>query len=143
MTMQGYDNWKLDSPDYLSDPDPPEEVIGGEQGIFAWQTFCQTQKQNNAADWAWQACKKGPFTAPATRLIFWLEFIQAKLRKLPDPLRFAGRNCGDWVDQGYLDACDEVEATWREEFPYYSAKCIQEDDYSINLYLSEIFIEEE
>lgn len=141
--MQGYDTWKLDSPDYLSDSDPAEEAIGGEHGIFAWQTFCQTQSQNNAAGWAWEACKRGPFTTPVTRLIFRLEFIQAKLRNLRDPLRSAGLNCGDWVDQFYLDACAEVQATWRDEFPYYSVKCIQDDDYSINLHLSEIFLDEE
>ena len=141
--MQGYDNWKLDSPEYLSDPDPSEEVIGGEQGVFAWQTFCQTQRQNNVADEAWRICKKGPFTRPITRLIFRLEFIQAKLRNLYGPLRVAGRNCGDWVDQAYLDACDEVGATWREELPYHSVKAIQDEDFSINLRLSEIFSHEE
>ena len=141
--IQGYDNWKLDSPECLSEPDSPEEVVGGERGPFAWQIFCQTQRQNNVADWAWKTCKKGPFTTPVTRLIFRLEFIQAKLRKLYGPLRVAGRNCSDWVDQGYLDACAEVEATWREDFPYYSAKCIQDDDYSIGLCLSEIFLDVE
>ena len=141
--IQGYDTWKLDSPDYLSDPDPSEEVIRGEQGIFAWQAFCQTQRQNNVAHEAWQICKKGPFTRPITRLIFRLEFIQAKLRKLYGPLRVAGLNCTDWVDQAYLDACDEVEATWREELPYYSLKSIQDEDFSINLHLSEIFTEEQ
>jgi hypothetical protein len=141
--MQGYDNWKLDSPEYLSDPDPSEEVVRGEQGWFAWQTFCQTQQQNNVADEAWQTCRKGPFTRPITRLIFRLEFIQAKLRKLYGPLRAAGLNCSDWVDQAYLDACEEVEATWREELPYYSAKCIQDEDFSINRHLSEIFSHEE
>ena len=141
--MQGYDNWKLDSPEYLSDPDPSEEVIRGEQGVFAWQTFCQTQRQNNVADWAWKACKKGPFTTPVTRLIFRLEFIQAKLRELHDPLRVAGRNCCDWVDQAYLDACFEVQNTWEDAFPYYSVKCIQDDDCAISLHLSEIFSHEE
>jgi hypothetical protein len=141
--MQGYDNWKLDSPDYLSDPDPPEEVVGGERGIFAWQTFCQSQRQNNVADWAWKACKKGPFTTPVARLIFRLEFIQARLRELHDPLRVAGRNCCDWVDQLYLDACSEVQNTWENAFPYHSVKCIQDDDCTINLHLSEIFSHEE
>ncbi len=141
--MQSYDSWKLDSPECLSEPDPPEEAVGGEHGIFAWQVFCKTQSQNNVADWAWQACRKGPFTTPLARLSFRLELIQAKLRKLYDPRRVAGRNCGDCVDQGYLDACAEVEATWVEDFPYYSARCIQDDDCSIGLRLSEIFSHEE
>ena len=143
MMIQGYDTWKLDSPDYLSESDPPEEVVGGEHGIFAWQTFCQTQRQNDVTNWAWETCKKGPFTTPITRLIFRLEFIQAKLRGLYDPLRVAGRNCGDWVDQNYFDACSEVQNTWEDAFPYYSVKCIQDDDCTINLYLSEVFSDEE
>lgn len=141
--MQSYDNWKLDSPECLSEPDPPEEVVGGEHGIFAWQVFCKTQSQNNVADWAWGTCKKGPFTRPITRLIFRLEFIQARLRNLYGPLRVAGLNCSGVVDQAYLDACAEVEATWKEDFPYYSARCIQDDDYSVGLRLSEIFSHEE
>lgn len=143
MMIQGYDNWKLESPEYLSEPDSPEEVVGGEHGIFAWQVFCQTQRQNNVADWAWKACRKGPFTKPLTKLIFRFEFIQAKLCGIYDPIRFAGRNCSDWVDQNYLDACAEVEDTWREMLPYHSTKCIQDDDCSIGLCLSEIFLDDE
>ena len=141
--IQGYDTWKLDSPDYLSESDPPEEVVGGERGIFAWQTFCQTQRQNHVADWAWKACKKGPFTAPVARWIFRFELALAKLRRFYAPLRFAGRSCGDLVDQAYLDACYEVENTWEDAFPYHSVKCIQDDDCTINLYLSEVFLDEE
>jgi hypothetical protein len=50
--IQGYDNWKLDSPECLSEPDSPEEVVGGERGPFAWQIFCQTQKTE-------QCCRLG------------------------------------------------------------------------------------
>lgn len=141
--IQGHDDWKLDSPEYLSEPDSPEEVVCGKHGVFAWQVFCKRERQNNVEDWAWEACRKGPFTSPLTRLIFRLEFIHAKLRELHDPLRSAGQNCSEWVDQNYLDACAEVEASWREQFPYYSVKSIQDDDYSIGLSLSEIFSNEE
>lgn len=29
-------------------------------GKNIWQRFCQTYKQNNVEDWAWQACLLGP-----------------------------------------------------------------------------------
>jgi hypothetical protein len=36
-----------------------------------------------------------------------------------------------------------VQNTWENAFPYHSVKCIQDDDCTISLHLSEIFSHEE
>jgi len=143
--MRSYDSWKLDTPEYLSEPDPPQEAVGSEHGIFAWQVFCKTQRQNHVPDWAWKACRKGPFTTPLTKLIFRLEFAKARLRGMcePDATWLAGINCIDRASMNYLDACAEVENTWVQMFSYHSVRCTQNEDYAIDLYVSEVFVDEE
>lgn len=132
--MTAYDSWKLDIPDPPLELDPAETAVDGIHGIFAWQIFCQQEPQQGVEDWAWKACKKGPFTTIQAKLIFWFNFIQAKLKGLRHPQLVAGWKSIGEVDPVYFDACQEVEDTWRDRYSYHSLRPTQEPDHTINLY---------
>ena len=134
--MKGYDTWKFNSFDF-SQSDPFKEVVGGEYGPFAWQHFCQTHSRGGVDGYVWEACRKGPFTTPISKFVFWLKFIHAMFCGFSDPLRVAGLNSGRWIDQAYLDACYTVEHSWVGEFFDCSVDCFQDDDCAINLRLRE------
>jgi len=136
--IQGYDNWKLDCPRELDwELEPVQEAVGMEHGIFAWQVFCQTQRQNMVSGWAWETCKKGPFTTLGSKLLFWLRLAEAKLKNLDLPIQAASLKCVDNIDQDYLDACTEIENTWFDPFFYSSTRPVQESDFAINFYIYE------
>ena len=132
--MTAYDSWKLDIPDPPIELEPAHMAVNGTHGIFAWQVFAQQELQRNVADWAWKACKKGPFTSLKAKLTFLLYFIQAKARGLAYPVQVAGWKSIGEVDPVYFDACQEVEDTWRERYCYHSLCPTQESDHTINFY---------
>lgn len=134
--MTDYDTWKFSGFDF-SQPDPFKEVVGGKYGPFAWQHFCRTQSRGKVESYVWETCEKGPFTTPISRFVFWLKFIHARFCGFNDPLRVAGFNSVEWIDQTYLDACYIVEHSWVGEFFDCSVDCFQDDDCAINLRLRE------
>lgn len=136
-----YDDWKLDCP-----PEIPEdelfscEVKAG-SGIFCWQAFALKNQQCNVSDWAWDACRKGPFTSFFAKLVFWLNVAVAQCTNTDDPIALAAFRSIAYADESYFEACYEIEDTWRDEFSYWSLKAIQEQNYVINLYKCD-FVEE-
>ena len=135
------DDWKLDSP-----PESPCDLentpfrreVGGENGVLCWHIFALTNLQENAPDWAWEACKRGPFTSTLGKLIFRFHVVIAQLEGKRNPLAVASFKSIGYVDEVYFDACSEIEDTWRQKFSFWSLRAIQESDYTINLYPCDI-----
>lgn len=129
-----YDDWKLDSPPERTLQEPFRREVPKSNGILNWQVFCLMNDQENAPDWAWEACKKGPFTSLIGRCIFAIHVTLARLAGYPEPLLVASKKAIHYVDPRYFDACDEIENVWQMDFSFYSLRPMAENDYSINLY---------
>lgn len=135
MTMiSGYDNWKLGFPDQQEQLQPYETAVSRARGIFAWQDFCLKENQNEVQAWAWETCKRGPFITPIQKLVFfWILFL-AFIRGQEKPIQRAALDSAIYADADYLDACSEVEQTWRDRFVEYSLIAVQQPNYEILLY---------
>ena len=129
-----YDTWKLDSPPERIEETPFRCEVDGKNGILAWHLFSLINSQETAPDWAWEICRKGPFTSWVAKLIFRIHVVLAQVAGEPKPLAVASQKAIHYVNPDYFDACSEVEDTWKEHLSMFSLKAIQEHDYTINLY---------
>lgn len=132
--IKGYDSWKLDIPDPPEETKPYEVAVHSRRGIFAWQDFCLKEQQNDVPDWAWEACRSGPFVTTMAKLVFAWNLFLARLEGEKNPIHGAGWRSIGVVQPEYFDACNEVEAAWRCKFSEFSLMAVQEQDYTINLY---------
>ena len=129
-----YDTWKLDSPPERIEEAPFRREVDGCNGILAWHLFSLINAQETAPDWAWEACQKGPFTSWVAKARFRIHVMLAQLAGESKPLAAASKKAIHYANPDYLDACSEVEETWKEHLSVFSLKAIQERDYTINLY---------
>jgi hypothetical protein len=140
--MTEYDSW-LDSliPNPLPDPKIVELAVPCEFGAFNWQVFTKRYSQNNVQDWAWEACKKGPFTTPYAKLGFAIHLACARIRLLFversarwHPLVLASHTARYFMDEDYVEATTEVELTWSDNFTPWAVRAEEEDNGSITIY---------
>lgn len=140
--MTEYDSW-LESliPEPPLDPKVVEVAVPREFGVFNWQVFTKRYSQNNVPDWAWQACRKGPFTTPYARLGFAIHLACARLRLLFvkhstrwHPLVLASHTARYFINEDYVEATTEVEATWSDDFAPWTVRAEEEEDHSITIY---------
>lgn len=129
--MTHYDTWKIDFDDTPDELEIAEHLVPRHRGIFAWQDFCNLEPQGTVEDWAWEACKNGPFTSLLDWLSYWRFLVFARLKGSSDLAKIAGlRAC----NPDYLEAANEVESTWSFQFANHKLVAIEEEDGSINIY---------
>lgn len=109
-------------------------AVNCDRGIFAWQDFCKRESRNNVPKWAWETCKKGPFTTLGSKLIFWLHFAFATIQRDESPIHTAGWLSMEFASQKYFDAYAVVQHKWSKETLGFSLIAIQEQNYEINYY---------
>lgn len=109
-------------------------AVDSRYGILAWKVFCQKYEQGEAPDWAWKACKKGPFTNPMSKFVFWLHFLWAKITREVSPIQVAAWRSMGFATLKYFDAFSELEITWVKRFENFGFVAIQESNCEINFY---------
>lgn len=138
-----YDTWKLDCPPEIIQERPFTYEIDSGFGMLCWHFFVSKNQQENVADWAWKACKRGPFASVSAKLTFWFHLVVAKLAGKANPVAIACLKSSKHIDEVYLDACWEIQDTWRDRFYSWSLKAVQEHNYAINLYQCDFVNEED
>ena len=131
---RSYDDWKLDCPPEMIQDELFRREVDGKNGILCWHIFTLINSQENAPDWAWKTCQKGPFTSLFAKAIFRIHVALAQLAGEARPLAVASQKAIHCVNPDYFDACSEIEDTWKERLSMFSLRAIQEYDYTINLY---------
>lgn len=109
-------------------------AVNCDRGIFAWQDFCKRESRNSVPRWAWETCKKGPFTTLGSKIVFWLHLVLAIIQRDKTPIHTAGWFSMGFASQEYFDAYTIVQSKWSKETLGFSLIAIQEQNYEINYY---------